>query len=179
MLAFLHLNNYWCKTKLRVKMPNLEFGRERTDQVALYLMARTMAAQARGRTVLNLNTQQQETHRSLDFAEPDVFPRIDALLNEPKLSPALLSINQMAEALNVPTKAVLGEAYPLASYIRQSEGEDEVIASLSLNERRRFRRWDLVGSDYFPQVVRSRARRAKILEYLLENQPHTVQSEAA
>lgn len=161
-------------------MPNPESGRERRDQVVLYLLARTLVTQAQGRTILNLNTQQQETYKSLHVTEPDIFPRIDALLIEPNLSPAPLSVDQMAAVLKVSsTKAVLGEAYSLAGYLRQSEGEDEVMASLSLNERRRFRRRDLVGSDYVPQVVRSKARKAKVLEYLLENQPQLAQPEAA
>ncbi len=163
---------------LEVK-PETAIGLSSRDQTTLYILARTMIAQARGRTVLNLNPQQQETHQRLHLAEPDIFPRVDTLLIEPALPGIPLSVDRMAEALNVPQRAVLGEAYSLTRYIRTLEGTDEIIVSLSLNERRRFRRQDLVGSEYIPQVVRSRSAKAKLLEYLLENQPVGTKLQAA
>lgn len=159
-------------------MPTLESGPDRKDQIAFYLLARTMIAQARGRTVLPLNEQQQKTHKSLHFREPDIFPRVDELLAESNPPVCPLTVDQMAKAMDLSTQAVVGEAYFMAEYIRQLEGDSEIIASLSSNERRRFRRRDLVGSYYFPQVVRSRVRKAMILEFLAQNQP-TAQPKAA
>lgn len=143
-----------------------EFGMERKDQIALYFLGRVMVAQARERTVLPLNLQQQATYHSLHLPTPDIFPRVNTLLDEPNLPSLPLTINQMAQALNVPVRRVLPEAYNLTGYLGQIEGEDEVIASLSPNERRRFRRVDLVGSYYLPQVVWSRIRKASLLETL-------------